>query len=175
MRLMSVMWRSACSSEISSSRIANGELTQLNAIWSIELVSQSAASAAGVPPPITKWKNRGPAERFLKLFGKPPRLTACECERTDETTLAQAFRMLSGDLVDGLLVADQNRLAGMTASELTPEQMVDELYWSALTRGPTEEDKRAAVAHISGEDDRRAALQDVTWALLNSAEFLLRR
>ena len=46
-----------------SIRIANGELTQLNAIWSIALVHQSAASAAGVPPPITKWKNRGPAER----------------------------------------------------------------------------------------------------------------
>ncbi len=46
-----------------SSRIAKGELTQLNAIWSIALVHQSAASAAGVPPPITKWKNRGPAER----------------------------------------------------------------------------------------------------------------
>ena len=51
------------SSEICSSRMANGELTQLKAIWSSALVSQSAARAAGVPPPITKWKKRGPAER----------------------------------------------------------------------------------------------------------------
>jgi hypothetical protein len=50
------------STEICSSRIANGELIQLNAIWSIALVNQSAASAAGVPPPITKWKKRGPAD-----------------------------------------------------------------------------------------------------------------
>jgi hypothetical protein len=42
------------STEICSSRIANGELTQLNPIWSMALVNQSAARAAGVPPPITK-------------------------------------------------------------------------------------------------------------------------
>ena len=49
--------------EICSSRIANGELTQLNAIWSSAPLSQSAASDAGVPPPMTKWKKRGPADR----------------------------------------------------------------------------------------------------------------
>jgi len=49
--------------ETCSSCIASGELTQLNAIWSSALASQSAASAAGVPPPITKWKKRGPADR----------------------------------------------------------------------------------------------------------------
>lgn len=118
---------------------------------------------------------RSPADQFLKMFGKPPRLTPCECERTEETTLAQTFRLTSGDFVDGLLKSDQNRLAGMTASSLTPDQMIDDLYWSALTRGPTDEERQAAVAHVSGADDRRAALQDVTWALLNSAEFLLRR
>jgi hypothetical protein len=47
------------STEICSSRLANGELTQLNATWSSALVSQSAPRAAGVPPPITKWKNPG--------------------------------------------------------------------------------------------------------------------
>jgi hypothetical protein len=54
------------STEICSSRIANGELIQLNAIWSSAPASQSAASAAGVPPPITKWKNRGPADRVAE-------------------------------------------------------------------------------------------------------------
>ncbi|MDQ3330255.1 MAG: DUF1549 and DUF1553 domain-containing protein [Planctomycetota bacterium] len=114
-------------------------------------------------------------DRFLKTFGKPPRLTPCDCERTDETTLAQTFRLMSGDLIDGLLNAEQNRLAGMSSSELTPEQIVDELYWSSLTRGPTDEEKTAAVAYISAAEDRRQALQDLMWALLNSTEFLLRR
>jgi hypothetical protein len=37
-----------------SAREASGELTQLKAFWSRVEVSQSAASAAGVAPPVTK-------------------------------------------------------------------------------------------------------------------------
>jgi len=120
-------------------------------------------------------RNRSPADQFLKMFGKPPRLTPCECERADETTLAQTFRLVSGELIDDLLTSEQNRLAGMTTSSLTPDEMVEDLYWSALTRGPTDEERQTAVTHVSSAEDRRAALQDVTWALINSAEFLLRR
>ena len=46
-----------------SRRLASGEATQAPAFWSRAEVSQSAASAAGVVPPITKWKKRGPADR----------------------------------------------------------------------------------------------------------------
>ena len=41
----------------------------MNAFWSSADVSQSAASAAGVPPPMTKWKNAGPAERVAPVVG----------------------------------------------------------------------------------------------------------
>jgi len=114
-------------------------------------------------------------DRFLKTFGKPPRLTPCDCERTNETTLAQTFRMMSGEVINDLLNADQNRIAGMVASELTPAEMVDDLYWSSLTRGPSNEEQKAAAEYLANAEDRRQALQDLEWALLNSAEFLLRR
>ena len=45
-----------------SSRVPRGEPTQLKAFWSSAVASQSAPSAAGVTPPVTKWKNRGPGE-----------------------------------------------------------------------------------------------------------------
>jgi hypothetical protein len=114
-------------------------------------------------------------DRFLKMFGKPPRLTPCDCERTNETTLAQTFRLMSGDVINGLLGSDQNRMAGMASSELTPAEMIEDLYWSSLTRGPSADEKTAALAYIEKNEDRRQALQDLEWALLNSAEFLLRR
>ncbi len=47
----------------SSSSAPYGELTAENEFWSSSDVSQSAPSAAGVVPPVTKWKNRGPEER----------------------------------------------------------------------------------------------------------------
>ena len=54
------------SRQMLSSRLANGEPAQAPAFWSKLDVSQSAASAAGVAPPITKWKKRGPAERVAR-------------------------------------------------------------------------------------------------------------
>src|SRR5438270_8988806 len=45
-----------------SSLDPSGELTQSPALLSIVEASQSAASAAGVVPPVTKWKKRGPVE-----------------------------------------------------------------------------------------------------------------
>src|SRR5207245_2641615 len=38
----------------------------------------------------------GAGPRFLKAFGKPDRQLSCECERGDETTLVQAFQLLTG-------------------------------------------------------------------------------
>src|SRR5439155_3476771 len=49
--------------EISSSLEASGLASQPPAFWSSSDVSQSAPSAAGVVPPITQWKKRGPEER----------------------------------------------------------------------------------------------------------------
>ena len=48
---------------ITSRRVPRGEAIQAATFWSSADVSQSAASAAGVVPPITKWKKRGPLER----------------------------------------------------------------------------------------------------------------
>src|SRR5439155_16838945 len=45
-----------------SSLEPSGELTHNAALLSRADVSQSAARAEGVAPPVTKWKNRGPAE-----------------------------------------------------------------------------------------------------------------
>ena len=47
-----------------------GEPTQLKAFWSSAVASQSAPSAAGVTPPVTKWKNRGPGEAVAA--SRPP-------------------------------------------------------------------------------------------------------
>jgi hypothetical protein len=46
-----------------SSRDAIADDAHAYATWSYADASQSAPSAAGVPPPMTKWKKRGPLER----------------------------------------------------------------------------------------------------------------
>ncbi|HXT59068.1 MAG TPA: DUF1549 and DUF1553 domain-containing protein, partial [Pirellulales bacterium] len=121
---------------------------------------------------------RGTASRddqFLVLFGKPRRLLSCECERSGETTLGQAFQLVSGPVVNRLLTRDDNRLGKLLASGKSDAEMIDELYWSALSRAPSVEELQATTAYLEKAAERRAALEDILWGLLNSKEFLLRQ
>jgi hypothetical protein len=112
---------------------------------------------------------------FLEVFGKPPRLLTCECERSAETTMGQAFQMISGPAINELLKEPDNRLARLLASGKSTGEAIDELYWTALTRSPTEAELIKASSLIEGAKDKRPALEDLTWALLNAKEFLLRK
>ncbi len=114
-------------------------------------------------------------DRFLALFGKPGRQLSCECERTDETTLAQTFEMCSGDLIDQLLRDNNGRIAKSLKGDDSNQEIVDALYWSALCRAPSQDELATACAHIQNRSNRRQGLEDVAWAILNSNEFLLRR
>jgi hypothetical protein len=121
---------------------------------------------------------RGTASRddqFLVLFGKPPRLLSCECERSGETTLGQAVQLVSGPVVNRLLTRDDNRLGKLLASGKSSAEMIEELYWSALSRAPGGKELQATTAYLEKTSERRAALEDILWGLLNSKEFLLRQ
>lgn len=111
---------------------------------------------------------------FLSLFGKPPRLITCECERTTTTTMSQAFQLISGERINGLLTEPENRLGKLRRSKLSDEAIVDKLYWTALTRGPSKTELTSACEYLAAGQSRREALEDIAWALLNSKEFLLR-
>jgi hypothetical protein len=116
-----------------------------------------------------------PAEDFLTLFGKPPRLLTCECERSTETTLGQAFQLMSGPTINELLTSPQNRLTRLLAEDKTDAQLIDELYWTALSRPPSAEELQTLVNYVATAKDRREALEDTLWGLLNAKEFILRQ
>ncbi|MFN8707137.1 MAG: DUF1549 domain-containing protein [Planctomyces sp.] len=114
-------------------------------------------------------------DRFLKLFGRPGRLESCECERTSVSTLAQTLEMISGETVTRLMQHPENRIGKALASSQEPDDYVEEIYWSALTRPPSTEEKTLLIERCRLSQDFRAAYEDITWVLLNSNEFLLRR
>lgn len=112
---------------------------------------------------------------FMKVFGKPVRLITCECERSNDTTLSQAFQLINGQLVREKLEAKDGRLSRLLKSGQSPADLTTELYLAALCRLPNPVELQAAVAHLEAAADRRAAVEDLAWALLNSKEFLLIR
>ncbi len=118
---------------------------------------------------------RDESVKFLRLFGKPQRLLSCDCERATDTTLAQALQLISGPLVNQAVSDPDNRLGQMLKAGMSNRAMVEELFLSALCRMPSPSEVDALAARVEAAADRRATLEDVLWALVNSKEFMLRR
>jgi hypothetical protein len=112
--------------------------------------------------------------KFLKAFGKPDRLLTCECERSEATTLAQAFQLINGDSVRRALEAEDNRIGRLLKSGASEETILGNLYLAALSREPSPGERDAVLTHVRAAKDRRKAWEDACWAILNSKEFLLR-
>src|SRR5262245_973807 len=112
------------------------------------------------------------APNFLKSFGRPDRLLACECERQSTTTLNQAFQMINSESITRKVAESpcvERWLKTKNADVIT------ELYLAALARYPTAREMEAIGQRLDRAPDRRVALEDLLWAMINTKEFLLRR
>jgi hypothetical protein len=133
-----------------------------------------AAQLAGVRAFRRRESNPSSGDQLLTMFGKPPRLQACECERADDPTLSQTFQMVSGPILNDLLARSENRLHDWLAAKSEPDALIDDVFWTILNRAPLPTERAAAQKHLSSSENRRASLEDVVWSLLSSPEFILR-
>ena len=82
------------------------------------------------------------ARQFLAVFGKPVRSLSCECERGDDTTLAQAFQLITGAAAQrACWPTPDNRLGKLLAAEGADDEILEELYLAALCRRPTKAER----------------------------------
>jgi hypothetical protein len=111
---------------------------------------------------------------FLKLFGKPQRMEACECERDDGSNMLQALYFINGDSILGRIASPKSRITQLAQQEKDDAKLVEQLYLWSLCRLPTEGEQKLAREHFAGYADKRLeAAQDLTWALMNSRDFML--
>jgi hypothetical protein len=106
---------------------------------------------------------------FLSVFGRPDAASACECERSQEASLAQCLHMLNSQEI--LNKASGPRARALARDKRPHEQRIRELYHIALSRDPTPEESEALVEHVRKKGDVQAAYEDVVWALINTKEF----
>ncbi|MFM9057864.1 MAG: DUF1549 and DUF1553 domain-containing protein [Planctomycetaceae bacterium] len=108
---------------------------------------------------------------FLTTFGRATREDVCSCAVKMDPSLSQALHLLNGDAAN-----DRIRQGGLVGRRLeegrTPTEIIDELFVRCDCRMPTERERIETLAAVLDAPDRKQALEDVFWALLNSAEFI---
>ncbi len=110
---------------------------------------------------------------FLKRFGRPNRVTACECERTREPSVAQVLTLLNSPDIQAKLSHEAGTVAKLVREQPDDAKLTEELYLTFFARFPTTDETAVAVGHLRKHAaDRRRGAEDLAWALLNSTEFL---
>ncbi len=121
---------------------------------------------------------------FLVVFGRPESSSACECERTQEASLAQCLHLLNAKDIQDKLSSNTSRPAQLAADPRADEEKLRELYQVAYSRQADSAEISLARAHL--DKPRKAAdgkpldaiaakrqgYEDVLWAILNTKEFL---
>jgi hypothetical protein len=105
---------------------------------------------------------------FIGRFGGAPG----QPQDRGGASVQQALFLSNGEPIQGWLDRGGHGLARRLAALADPAAVADELYLSVLTRRPVD-DERAEVARYltPRRDDRVAALKELVWSLLTSAEF----
>jgi len=112
---------------------------------------------------------------FLEIFGRPPRDTGLVSERNNNPTAAQRLHLLNSSHIRQKIERSPRLRPLATRAKKDPRNAATTLYLTILSRFPTQEELGIVKAYAeSGEAKGPAALFDLTWALINSAEFLYR-
>ncbi|MEO1995568.1 MAG: DUF1549 and DUF1553 domain-containing protein [Planctomycetaceae bacterium] len=118
------------------------------------------------------WDNRMPSY-FFRVFGRPQRVSVCECERGNEPSIAQALHLMNSPESVRKIRHRDGRAARLAKSGKSDDQVIEELYLATLSRRPSSAERalmRQAFAESAG--DRRAATEDILWTLLNCRAFV---
>ncbi len=92
----------------------------------IDAACQSSTKFTNLPPgtraielPDAEYQNY-----FLQTFGKPKRVSVCECERIPDENLAQALHTLNGDILQGKIVDAKGRVARLVSEKKPHTEIV---------------------------------------------------
>ena len=87
--------------------------------------------------------------------------------------MSRKIELTGGETLNSILRDKDNHLGKMIAANESDAKIIEALYWGTLTRPPSETEAGAMQKHIDRANDRRQALEDIAWSLLNAKAFML--
>jgi hypothetical protein len=116
------------------------------------------------------------ASYFLDVYGRPQRLSACECERVTEANLAQVLHLLNSEEVQSKLTRASGRADQLAKDPRPDADKVEEVFLWAVGRPPTAPQMNLALNILSrNPGKKKQAYEDIIWSLLNTKEFVFVR
>ena len=147
----------------------------------LDMVSQTTGVAekfGGAPPDtraIQLWDSKV-THYFLKLYGRPQRATACECERSHEPSVSQVLHLLNAPEIHAKLSHERGNIAKWVREKKSDADLVETLYLTYYSRLPDDAERRTALQHLQRHaTERRLAAEDLAWTLMNTLEFVFKR
>lgn len=112
---------------------------------------------------------------FLEMFGRPARDTGLESERNNNPTEAQELHLLNSTNVQSRIERSW-RLKGLLRTAKGNRRMIiNQIYLTVLSRYPSQGELAAAEKYLGTKGlGVTQAANDLTWALINTKEFLYR-
>jgi hypothetical protein len=108
----------------------------------------------------------------FRIFGRPPRTTACDCERAMEPALPQKLFLMADPTVQQKMQSPQGRVRKLLAEQKDDNKVLDELFLATVSRLPTAKDRALFAEVRAGGKDRQTVFLDTMWALINTNEFV---
>jgi hypothetical protein len=177
-RVYQLSARPNSTNERDAQNYSRARLKRLDAEVLLDMVCQTTGvpeKFPGVPSgtrAIQLWDNKV-RHYFLRVFGRPERASACECERTHEASVAQVLHLLNSPEIHDKLRHEAGTVGQLERQFRDDDSLVDELYLQFFSRFPTREERTVARAHLRrAGDQRRQGAEDLAWSLMNSLEFV---
>jgi hypothetical protein len=150
---------------------------------SAEVLLDAVSDVTGVGEPlpglapdgraVRSWNNRSESN-FLDAFGRPNASADPPCEREPQGSIVQALHLMNSTRLTEKIAHESGRAARLAKSDRPVDDVVTELYLVTYARFPTSDELKTAAAVFTADGaTRQSATEDLMWALINSAEFVL--
>ncbi len=127
----------------------------------IHVAAGSTPRIAGVPVGLraAELPDAGIPNPFLDDFGRPPRESACECDRTSGVALGPIMKLINGPTIAEALADTTSDLTKLVADQPDDQVVIEEVFLRFLARSPSQEEVALATETLTaaGADYVQAA------------------